>query len=86
MEMLEHVPDPASIVAACARLVKPGGWVFFSTINRNAEVLPVRGRSAPSTSLKLLPKGTHDYAHFISPSELAASRAQPACMPPTSKA
>jgi 2-polyprenyl-6-hydroxyphenyl methylase/3-demethylubiquinone-9 3-methyltransferase len=58
MEMLEHVPDPASAVAACARLLKPGGRAFFSTINRN----PV---------LKLLPKGTHDYARFIRPSELA---------------
>ena len=61
MEMLEHVPDPASVVTACAKLVKPGGWVFFSTLNRNAK----------SYLFKLLPRGTHDYAKFIQPAELA---------------
>jgi 2-polyprenyl-6-hydroxyphenyl methylase/3-demethylubiquinone-9 3-methyltransferase len=70
MEMLEHVPDPASAVAACARLLKPGGRAFFSTLNRNpkAYLLAVIGAEYV---LKLLPKGTHDYARFIRPSELA---------------
>ncbi|MBI1906848.1 MAG: bifunctional 2-polyprenyl-6-hydroxyphenol methylase/3-demethylubiquinol 3-O-methyltransferase UbiG [Rhodocyclales bacterium] len=70
MEMLEHVPDPASTVDACARLVKPGGEVFFSTLNRNIKsyLLAVIGAEYV---LKLLPKGTHDYAKFIKPSELA---------------
>jgi 2-polyprenyl-6-hydroxyphenyl methylase / 3-demethylubiquinone-9 3-methyltransferase len=70
MEMLEHVPDPASIVQACTALVKPGGWVFFSTINRNpkAWLLAVVGAEYV---LNMLPKGTHDYAKFIRPSELA---------------
>jgi 2-polyprenyl-6-hydroxyphenyl methylase / 3-demethylubiquinone-9 3-methyltransferase len=70
MEMLEHVPDPASVVQACATLVKPGGWVFFSTINRNpkAWVFAVVGAEY---LLHLLPKGTHEYAKFIRPSELA---------------
>lgn len=70
MEMLEHVPDPASVVAACARLVKPGGWVFFSTLNRNPKsyLLAVIGAEYV---LKLLPRGTHDYAKFIKPAELA---------------
>jgi|SRR5450631_3036987 len=70
MEMLEHVPDPSSIVAACAALVKPGGWVFFSTINRNAKsfLLAIVGAEYV---LHLLPKGTHEYARFIRPSELA---------------
>ena len=69
MEMLEHVPDPASIVAACARLVKPGGQVFFSTINRNpkAYLFAVIGAEY---LLQMLPKGTHDFARFIKPSEL----------------
>ena len=71
MEMLEHVPDPASVVAACARLVKPGGWVFFSTINRNAKAFLFAIVGAEHV-LKLLPKGTHEYAKFIRPSELAA--------------
>lgn len=71
MEMLEHVPNPASVVAACARLVKPGGTVFFSTINRNpkAYLFAVIGAEY---LLNLLPKGTHDYAKFIKPSELSA--------------
>lgn len=70
LEMLEHVPDPSSIVSACARLVKPGGTVFFSTLNRNpkAYLLAVLGAEYV---LNLLPKGTHDYARFIKPSELA---------------
>ncbi|MCX8087211.1 MAG: bifunctional 2-polyprenyl-6-hydroxyphenol methylase/3-demethylubiquinol 3-O-methyltransferase UbiG [Rhodocyclaceae bacterium] len=70
LEMLEHVPDPASTVAACARLVKPGGQVFFSTINRNpkAYLFAVIGAEY---LLNLLPKGTHDYAKFLRPAELA---------------
>ncbi len=70
MEMLEHVPDPASIVKACAALVRPGGKVFFSTINRNPKsyLLAVIGAEY---LLRLLPRGTHDYAKFIKPSELA---------------
>ncbi len=70
MEMLEHVPNPAAIVQACATLVKPGGQVFFSTLNRNpkAYLLAVLGAEY---ILRLLPKGTHDYAKFITPSELA---------------
>jgi 2-polyprenyl-6-hydroxyphenyl methylase/3-demethylubiquinone-9 3-methyltransferase len=70
MELLEHVPDPARTVAACARLVKPGGRVFFSTINRNPKsyLFAVIGAEY---LLKLLPRGTHDYARFIKPSELA---------------
>ncbi len=70
MEMLEHVPDPSSIVRACSQLVKPGGWVFFSTINRNpkAWLLAVVGAEY---LLNMLPRGTHDYAKFIRPSELA---------------
>ena len=70
MEMLEHVPDPASVVAACATLVKPGGWVFFSTLNRNAKAFVMAIVGAEHV-LKLLPKGTHEYARFIRPSELA---------------
>ena len=71
MEMLEHVPQPASTVAACAALVKPGGLVVFSTINRNpkAYLLAVIGGEY---LLRLLPRGTHDYARFIKPSELSA--------------
>ena len=71
MEMLEHVPDPGSIVAACGRLVKPGGWVFFSTINRNAKAF-VFAIVGAEHLLKLLPRGTHEYAKFLRPSELAA--------------
>jgi len=70
MEMLEHVPDPASIVQACATLVKPGGWVFFSTLNRNPKSFLYAIVGAEYV-LKLLPKGTHEYAKFIRPSELA---------------
>ena len=70
MEMLEHVPDPASTVQACAKLVKPGGEVFFSTINRNPKsyLFAIVGAEY---ILRLLPRGTHDYAKFIKPSELA---------------
>ncbi len=70
MEMLEHVPEPASVVAACARLVKPGGRLFFSTINRNAKAFLFAIVGAEHV-LSLLPKGTHEYAKFIRPSELA---------------
>ena len=69
MEMLEHVPEPSSVVAACARLVKPGGWVFFSTINRNPKSFLFAIVGAEYV-LKLLPRGTHEYAKFITPSEL----------------
>jgi 2-polyprenyl-6-hydroxyphenyl methylase/3-demethylubiquinone-9 3-methyltransferase len=70
MEMLEHVPDPASIVDACSRLVRPGGHLFFATINRNPKsyLLAIVGAEY---LLKLLPKGTHDYAKLIKPSELS---------------
>ena len=71
MEMLEHVPEPASVVAACSRLVRPGGWVFFSTINRNPKAFLFAIVGAEHL-LSLLPKGTHEYAKFIRPSELAA--------------
>ncbi len=70
MEMLEHVPDPASIVSACAKLVKPGGWVFFSTINRNAKAFLLAIVGAEYV-LQMLPKGTHEYAKLIRPAELA---------------
>ena len=70
MEMLEHVPEPASVVRACATLVKPGGWVFFSTLNRNAKAFVMAIVGAEHV-LKLLPKGTHEYARFIRPSELS---------------
>ena len=69
LEMLEHVPDPASIVAACAKLVKPGGHVFFSTINRNPKSYLFAVIGAEYV-LNILPRGTHDYAKFIKPSEL----------------
>ena len=71
MELLEHVPDPAATVAACAALVKPGGQVFFSTINRNPKSYLFAVIGAEYV-LRLLPRGTHDYARFIKPSELAA--------------
>ncbi len=71
MEMLEHVPDPASVISACAKLVKPGGHVFFSTLNRNPKsyLFAVIGAEY---LLNLLPRGTHDYEKFIKPSELAS--------------
>lgn len=72
MEMLEHVPDPDSVIASCAKLVKPGGWVFFSTLNRNPKsyLLAILGAEY---ILNMLPRGTHDYAKFLKPSELAQS-------------
>ena len=70
MEMLEHVPDPSSVVRACATLVRPGGWVFFSTLNRNPKSFLFAIVGAEYV-LGLLPKGTHEYARFIRPSELA---------------
>ncbi len=72
MELLEHVPEPSSVVSACARLLKPGGHAFFSTINRNpkAYLFAVIGAEY---LLKMLPMGTHDYARFIKPSELATA-------------
>ena len=70
MEMLEHVPDPAAVVAACATLVRPGGWVFFSTINRSPKSFLFAILGAEYV-LRLLPRGTHEYARFIRPSELA---------------
>jgi 2-polyprenyl-6-hydroxyphenyl methylase / 3-demethylubiquinone-9 3-methyltransferase len=70
MEMLEHVPDPASVVRACGALVKPGGQLFFSTLNRNAKSFLFAIVGAEHV-LNLLPKGTHEYAKFIRPSELA---------------
>jgi len=71
MEMLEHVPDPSSVVRACATLVKPGGWVFFSTINRSAKgfLFAILGAEY---ILNMLPRGTHEYAKMIRPSELAS--------------
>ena len=72
MEMLEHVPDSASVVKACADLVKPGGWVFFSTINRNTKAFMLAIVGAEYV-LNMLPRGTHEYARLIRPSELAAS-------------
>lgn len=69
MEMLEHVPDPAAIVAACAALVKPRGWVFFSTINRNVKSF-AQAIVGAEYMLGLIPRGTHEYAKFIQPAEL----------------
>jgi 2-polyprenyl-6-hydroxyphenyl methylase/3-demethylubiquinone-9 3-methyltransferase len=69
MEMLEHVPAPASVVSACTTLVRPGGWVFFSTLNRNPKSFLFAIVGAEYV-LRLLPKGTHEYARFIRPSEL----------------
>jgi 2-polyprenyl-6-hydroxyphenyl methylase/3-demethylubiquinone-9 3-methyltransferase len=72
MEMLEHVPDPGSIIAACAKMVKPGGMVFFSTLNRKPKAY-LLSIVAAEYLLKMLPKGTHDYKTFIKPSELSQS-------------
>ncbi len=69
MEMLEHVPDPASVVRACATLVKPGGWVFFSTINRNPKSF-LYAIVGAEYLLNLVPRGTHEYARLLRPSEL----------------
>lgn len=71
MEMLEHVPDPSSVIAACSRLVKPDGDVFFSTINRNPKAFLMAILGAEYV-MRLLPRGTHEYARFIRPSELEA--------------
>ncbi len=71
MEMLEHVPDPLSVMVACARMVKPNGWVFFSTLNRNPKSYLFAIVGAEYV-LNLLPKGTHDWSKFIKPHELAA--------------
>ncbi|ULJ62389.1 bifunctional 2-polyprenyl-6-hydroxyphenol methylase/3-demethylubiquinol 3-O-methyltransferase UbiG [Wielerella bovis] len=70
MEMLEHVPDPASVIRACAKLVKPDGWVFFSTLNRNAKSY-IHAIVGAEYILNLVPKGTHDWQKFIAPAELA---------------
>ncbi|KFI17809.1 3-demethylubiquinone-9 3-methyltransferase, partial [Nitrosococcus oceani C-27] len=70
MEMLEHVPDPMSVIRACAQLAKPNGWIFFSTINRNPKSYLFAIIGAEYV-LNLLPRGTHEYAKFIKPSELA---------------
>lgn len=71
MEMLEHVPDPSAIVRACAQMVRPGGWVFFSTIHRNLRAF-MQAIVGAEYLLHLLPKGTHEYAKLIRPSELVA--------------
>jgi 2-polyprenyl-6-hydroxyphenyl methylase/3-demethylubiquinone-9 3-methyltransferase len=81
MEMLEHVPDPALVVAACGRLAKPGGVVLLSTINRNAKAYALAVVAAEYV-LQLLPRGTHDYAKFITPAEIA-SFARPAGLAPS---
>ena len=70
MEMMEHVPDPAAIIRSCARLAKPGGMVFFSTINRNPKSY-LHAILGAEYILKLVPKGTHDWQKFITPAELA---------------
>jgi 2-polyprenyl-6-hydroxyphenyl methylase/3-demethylubiquinone-9 3-methyltransferase len=70
MDLLEHVPDPSSVISACAKMLKPGGHAFFSTINRTAKAYLFAVLGAEYI-LKLLPAGTHDYARFIRPSELA---------------
>jgi len=72
MEMLEHVPEPGSIIAACAQMVKPGGYVFFSTLNRKPKAY-LLAIVAAEHILKMLPAGTHDYKTFIKPSELSQS-------------
>jgi 2-polyprenyl-6-hydroxyphenyl methylase/3-demethylubiquinone-9 3-methyltransferase len=80
MEMLEHVPDPTSVVRACAELVKPGGHVFFSTLNRNIKSY-LMGIVGAEYVLKLVPKGTHDHSKFIKPSELMAMTDQAGLLP-----
>ena len=72
MEMLEHVPDPESVIRACAALARPGGWLFFSTINRNPKAFLFAVIGAEYL-LRLLPRGTHDYEKFLKPSELGAA-------------
>jgi 2-polyprenyl-6-hydroxyphenyl methylase/3-demethylubiquinone-9 3-methyltransferase len=80
MEMLEHVPDPASIVAACARLTRPGGMVFVSTINRNVKAYALAVVAAEYI-LGLLPRGTHDYAKFLPPADVASSARHAGLLP-----
>jgi 2-polyprenyl-6-hydroxyphenyl methylase/3-demethylubiquinone-9 3-methyltransferase len=80
LEMLEHVPDPESVVRACAQLVKPGGWVFFSTLNRKPKAYALAVLAAEYL-LGMLAKGTHDYARFIRPSELAGAARQAGLTP-----
>ncbi len=84
MEMLEHVPDPASAVQALGQLVKPGGWVFLSTLNRNFKSFMLAIVGAEYV-LRMLPKGTHEYARFIRPSELAQMCRDAGLEPQTSK-
>jgi 2-polyprenyl-6-hydroxyphenyl methylase / 3-demethylubiquinone-9 3-methyltransferase len=72
MEMLEHVPDPESTIKACVAMAKPGAWLFFSTLNRNPKSFLFAIVGAEYV-LNLLPKGTHDYAKFIKPSELSGA-------------
>lgn len=72
LEMLEHVPDPESVVRACTRLVRPGGWVFFSTLHRNPKAFALAVVAAEYL-LNMLPRGTHEYGRFIRPAELAAA-------------
>ena len=78
MEMLEHVPDPAATIAACATMAKPGGWLFFTTLNRNPKSFLFAIVGAEYV-LRLLPKGTHEYAKFIKPSELADAARDARC-------
>ncbi|MFO1251947.1 MAG: bifunctional 2-polyprenyl-6-hydroxyphenol methylase/3-demethylubiquinol 3-O-methyltransferase UbiG [Inhella sp.] len=80
MEMLEHVPQPAAVVEACARLVRPGGWVFFSTLNRNplSYLVAILGAEY---MLRILPRGTHQYRRFIKPVELEAMAARQGLVP-----
>ena len=75
MELLEHVDDPDSIIADCSRLLKPGGWLFTSTLNRRPKAY-LLGILTAEYLLNMLPRGTHDYAYFIQPAELAASMRQ----------
>ncbi len=80
LEMLEHVPDPASVVRACARLVRPGGWVFFSTLHRNPKAFALAVVAAEYL-LNMLPRGTHEYGRFIRPAELAGAAREAGLVP-----
>lgn len=80
LEMLEHVPDPESVVRACARLVRPGGWVFFSTLHRNPKAFALAVVAAEYL-LNMLPRGTHEYGRFIRPAELAAAARKAGLVP-----
>ena len=71
MELIEHVPDPAALVQACADLLRPGGLAFFSTLNRHPKAYAQAVQLAAEYALRLLPRGTHDYARFLRPAELA---------------